>query len=162
MPNVLAFAEARGGELRKVAYEAVTAARSLAGDSGEVHAMLVGAPGIATKAGALGRYGADVVYVTEHDAFATSNPEATAALVAERAKGGGYRAVVFSASRQGLDLAPRVAGKLAVPIAADVTTVALDGDVLVAQHPAYTTKINVTERVTASPLLASIRPGAIL
>ena len=56
MPNVLVLAETRGGELRKVALEAVTAARSAADAiGGEVHALLIGAPGIAAKAEALGR-----------------------------------------------------------------------------------------------------------
>ena len=50
MANIFAFAEARNGELRKVALEAVTAARTLADSTGgEVHALLVGAPGIAAK-----------------------------------------------------------------------------------------------------------------
>jgi electron transfer flavoprotein alpha subunit len=161
MPNVFAFAEARGGDLRKVAFEAVTAARSLAGD-GEVHALVVGPPGIAAKAAQLGQYGADVVFVSEHDAFTNSNPEATAALAADRVKQGGYRGAVFSASRQGLDLAPRVAAKLGMAIASDVTTLALDGDALVAEHPAYTTKIAVTERLTGTPFVVSVRPGAVL
>ena len=118
--NVLAFAESRGGDLRKVAYEAVTAARALAdATGGEVHAVVAGPPGIAAKAGALGTYGADVVTVVEHAAFADYNPEALAALVAERAKGGGYRVVTLIASAQGKDLAPRVAGKLGVPLASD-------------------------------------------
>jgi electron transfer flavoprotein alpha subunit len=160
MPNVLAYAEARGAELRKVAYEAVTAARQLAGD-GEVHAVLVGPPGIAAKAESLGRYGADVVFVTEHAAFADFNPEAAAAVVAERTRSGGYRAVVLSASRQGLDLAPRVAAKLGVPLASDVTTLAIEGDALVATHPAYTTKVNVVERLAGSPAVVSVRPGAV-
>src|SRR5262245_50896123 len=120
MPNVLAFAEARGGELRKVASEAVSVGRALAGD-GDVHAVLVGASGIAARAASLGEAGADVVFVTEHAAFTHYNPEATAALVADRVKQGGYRAVVFSASAQGRDLAPRVAASLGVPLAADVT-----------------------------------------
>ena len=44
MANVLVFAEVRGGELRKVAFEAVTAARQLADLSGggSVHAVLAG------------------------------------------------------------------------------------------------------------------------
>src|SRR5438132_558291 len=51
MADVFAFAVARAGELRKVALEAVTAARRLADAAGgEVHALLVGAPGIAAKA----------------------------------------------------------------------------------------------------------------
>ncbi|MEX0909009.1 MAG: hypothetical protein WDZ58_04525, partial [Gemmatimonadaceae bacterium] len=64
MANILAFAEQRGGELRKVALENVTAARALAdATGGEVHALLVGAPGIAQKAEQLGKHGADVVLV---------------------------------------------------------------------------------------------------
>jgi electron transfer flavoprotein alpha subunit len=49
MANVFVFAESRNGELRKVALEAVTAARVFADATGggEVHAMVAGAPGIA-------------------------------------------------------------------------------------------------------------------
>ncbi len=143
--NVLAFAESRGGDLRKVAYEAVTAARALADAAGgEVHVVVAGPPGIAAKAGALGAYGADVVTVVEHPAFADYNPEALAALVAERVKGGGYRAVALIASAQGKDLAPRVAGKLGVPLASDLTTVRLDGDKVVGTHPVNTGKVIAT------------------
>ncbi|MDQ6718348.1 MAG: electron transfer flavoprotein subunit alpha, partial [Gemmatimonadota bacterium] len=65
MANIFAFAETRGGVPRKVALEAVTAARMLADATGggEVHAMMLGGPGIAAKAQQLGEYGADVVYV---------------------------------------------------------------------------------------------------
>ncbi len=56
MTAVLAFAESRNGELRKVAFEAVSAARQAADViGGEVHAMLIGAPGIAARAAELGR-----------------------------------------------------------------------------------------------------------
>ena len=124
MPNILAHAETRAGELRKVAFEAVTAARGLADKAGgEVHAMVFGGPGIAAKASQLAAYGADVVVVVEHSGFANRNPEAEAATVALRARSGGYRLVVASASQQGRDLAPRVAAKLGVPIASDVIAV---------------------------------------
>ena len=51
-----------------MALEAVTAARKAADASGggEVHALLIGAPGIAARAAELGKYGADVVVVVEH------------------------------------------------------------------------------------------------
>jgi electron transfer flavoprotein alpha subunit len=159
--NVLAVAESRGGDVRKVAYEAVTAARALADAAGgEVHAVLAGAPGIGGKAEALGRYGADAVTVVEHTAFADYNPEALASLVAERVKTGGYRAVVFVASAQGKDLAPRVAGKLGVPLAADLTTVQLSGDKVVGTHPVYTGKVIATVALSANPAVISMRPGA--
>jgi electron transfer flavoprotein alpha subunit len=161
MPNnVLAFAESRAGDLRKVAFEAVTAARALA-DGGEVHTVVAGAPGIAAKVDALGRYGADAVAVAEHPAFADYNPEALAALVAERVKSGGYRAVVFVASAQGKDLAPRVAAKLGVPLASDLTTVQLSGDKIAGTHPVNIGKVIATISLTANPAVVSLRPGAV-
>src|SRR5215213_4076306 len=128
MANILAFAEARKGELRKVALEAITTARGLADSTGgEVHALLVGAPGIGAKAEQLARHGADVVIVCEHQGFTQYNPEATAALAGERITSGGYRAAVFTTSAQGRDLAPRVAAKLGVGLVTDVTGVELAG-----------------------------------
>jgi len=160
--NVLAFAESRGGELRKVGYESVTAARALADAAGgEVHAVLAGAPGIAAKAEALGRVGADAVVVAEHAALSDYNPEALAAFVAERVKSGGYRAVTIVGSAQGKDLAPRVAAKLGVPLAADLTTVQLVGDRIVGTHPVNTGKVIATIALSATPAVVTLRPGAV-
>ena len=52
MANVFAFVESRGSDIRKVGLEAVTAARTLAdkSGSGEVHALLLGPPGVSAKA----------------------------------------------------------------------------------------------------------------
>jgi electron transfer flavoprotein alpha subunit len=164
MANVFAFAETRGGELRKVALEAVTAARQVADATGggEVHALLMGAPGIAAKAEALGAHGADVVIVVEHPALTLYSPEVAAATAAERIKSGGYRAAVFSASAQGKDLAPRVAAKLGVSMASDVTAIeAGAGDALVVRHPAYTGKVITTLTLTGSPAVITLRPGAV-
>jgi electron transfer flavoprotein alpha subunit len=163
MPAILAFAETRAGELRKVALETVTAARQAADASGggEVHAMLIGAPGLAKRAEALGRHGADMVIVVEHEALDRYSPEAFAATIADRLRGGDYRAGIFSASAQGRDLAPRVAAKAGVSLASDVTTFELTKDGLIAQHPAYTGKVIVTLRLTGSPALFSVRPGTI-
>ena len=66
MPGIFAFAEARDGELRKVAQEVVTAARKLADGLGtEVHAVALGGSGLSAAAGELGKYGADKVFVGE-------------------------------------------------------------------------------------------------
>src|ERR1700733_11279838 len=99
MPTVLVYAETRQGSIRKVASEAVTAARALAdagGGGGEVHAVLVGPPGGGAAAQVLGDHGADVVILLEDPAFDRYNPEASAAFVTERLRGGQYRAALFS------------------------------------------------------------------
>ena len=163
MATVIAFAEARGGELRKVAFESVSAARRAADSTGggEVHALLLGAPGIAARAEQLGGYGADVVQVVEHPGLDHYSPEVFAATAAERLRTGGYRAGFFPASAQGRDLAPRVAAKLGVSLAADVTDFEIRGDAVIARHPAYTGKIIVTLRLSSAPALLSLRPGSI-
>jgi electron transfer flavoprotein alpha subunit len=163
MASMLAVAESRNGELRKVALETVTAARKAAdaAGAGEVHALLLGAPGIAAHAAALGRYGADIVVVVEHPGLAHYSPEVFAAAAAERLRGGNYRGAFFSASAQGRDLAPRVAAGLGVSLASDVTDFEFTGDAVVCRHPAFTGKVIVTLRLTSTPALLSIRPGAI-
>ena len=162
MANVLAFAETRGGGLRKVASEAVTAARKLADASGggEVHVLLAGEPGIASKAEPLGRYGADVVYVAESADYAKFARESLAATLADRARAGSYRAVVLGFSAQGRDLGPRVAARLDAPIASDVTDFAVSGDSITVKHPAYANKVIMSLTLSGSPVVISVRPSA--
>jgi electron transfer flavoprotein alpha subunit len=160
MANILAFAESRNGELRKVALESVTAARKLAdATGGEVHALLVGGTGIAAKAEQLGRYGADVVLVCENEAFAKYNPEGTSSIAAERIKSGGYRAAIFATSAEGRDLAPRVAAKLGAGIVTDATGVELTGDTLTVKHPMNIGKLIATVSVAGTPAVVSVRPS---
>lgn len=162
MLNILAFAETRSGALRKVALEAVAAARALADVSGgEVHALVVGDGGVDSHAAALGRAGADVVVAVSHAGFANYNAEATADALAQRLKSGTYRAGVFSASAQGRDLAPRVAAKLEAPLVTDVISAEISGDSLVVRHPSYAGKVMTTQTLTGSPVLVAFRPGAI-
>jgi len=162
MANVLVFAETRGAALRKIALEAVTAARALADASGggEVHALIAGAPGAAAGAEQLGVHGADVVYVVENPALATFERESIAATVAERAKQGSYRAVVLGFSTQGRDLGPRLAARLDAPIASDVTEIAVNGDTVVVKHPGCANKVILTLALSGSPVVLSVRPGA--
>ena len=161
--NVFAFAESRGGELRRAGLEAVTAARQVADSTGgQVHAMIVGAPGIAAHASKLAAAGADVVLVLEHAGFANYNPEAIAATVGARLTSGAYRAAIFVASAQGRDLAPRVAAKCQLPIASDVTEFAVGADSVKVKHPGYTGKVIQSFTLSAATAIISLRPGAVL
>ena len=162
MTNVLAFAESRGGDLRRAALESVTAARVIADARGaEVHAILFGAMGIGSHAAKLGAHGADRVLVVEHAAFANNNPEAVAAAIAAR-MGSGYGAFICAASATGKDIAPRVAAKLKVPVASDAIAIAVNGSAISVTHPGYTGKILQSLSLTATPAVLSVRPGAFL
>ena len=162
MANVLVFAETRGGELRKLATEAVAVARRLADATGgeEVHAFVAGAPGVAQKAEALGRYGADIVIALEHPALATFERESIAATIAARAKSASYRAIVLGFSAQGRDLGPRLAAKLDAPIVSDIVDLEVAGDALTVKHPGYANKVMITLTISGSPAIVSVRPSA--
>lgn len=161
MANILVFAESRGGDFRKVAFEAVTAGRALADKlGGEVHAIVCGPSGISGKAADLAKYGADVVVVAEHSGFANYSREAVAATVAARAKSGAYRAVLLGFTAQGRDLGPRVAAKLDAPIASDVISIDGAADKLTVKHPGYANKVIITLEISGSPCVVSVRPSA--
>ena len=170
MAKMFAFAEARSGELRKVALEAVRAARLSADDADEkvddadgakVYVLLAGPAGIGAKANELGAYGADVVHVVENEGLKHYDAESLAATAAAVIKSIGARAAFFSASVEGRDLAPRVAALLGVPLASDVTAFEFSGDAVTVRHPVYAGKAIVTLRLTATPAVISLRPGAL-
>jgi electron transfer flavoprotein alpha subunit len=163
MASMFAFAESRGGVLRKVALEAVAAARQAADTTGggQVHAMVIGAVGIRQAAAALGAYGADVITVVEHAGLGRYSPEVAAASAAARIQAQQCRAAFFSASAEGRDLAPRVAAILGVSLAADVVSFEMAGEVIRVRHPVYTGKAIATLRVEGTPAVLSLRPGAI-
>ena len=163
MANVFAFVETRGSEVRKVGLEALTAARMLADQTGggEVHALVLGPPGIAAKAQQLGQHGADVVIVVENPALGNYNPEAATATAAERIKSGGYRAAVFSTSAQGRDLAPRVAARLGVSVVTDVLAFEIQGQNIVVRHPMNIGKVIATISMSRTPAIVAMRPNVI-
>jgi electron transfer flavoprotein alpha subunit len=163
MANVFAFVETRGAEIRKVGLEAVTAARMLADQTGggEVHALVLGPPGIAGKAPQLGQHGADVVMVVEHPALSNYNPEVATATAAGRIKAAGYRAAVFTTSAQGCDLAPRVGARLGVSVVTDVLSFEVQGSNIVVRHPMNIGKVIATISISATPAIIGMRPNVI-
>lgn len=159
MANVLAVLEQRGGALKKVSWEAVTVARRVAdGLGGEVHALVIGGPGVSGDGA--GAYGADKVLVAADAALAHYQADGYAAVAAGQAAAGGYAVVVLSATAMGKDLAPRIAARLGCALAADVTDVRFAGGVTVTR-PVYAGKATYTLRVTGTPCVLSVRPNAV-
>jgi electron transfer flavoprotein alpha subunit len=159
MSKILAIAEQRDGKIRKTSDEVVTAARTIAEATGaEVDAMLFGPAGAAAQARAFGKFGAARILVSESDAL--KSPDVAAQLIADTVKASGdYFAVVFSASSLGKDIAPRVAARLDVPLASDVTALAIDGGELLITRPVYSGRAIARVTLQASPRLVSIRPN---
>ncbi|MHA7966245.1 electron transfer flavoprotein subunit alpha/FixB family protein, partial [Paenibacillus sp. CAU 1782] len=79
--TILVYAERRDGALRRVAFEALGAARRLAGDDGTVHAVIAASGGAAEDAAALAARGADVVHIADDPALEAYTPEAYASML---------------------------------------------------------------------------------
>jgi electron transfer flavoprotein alpha subunit len=66
--------------------------------------------------------------------------------------------VLFPASAMGRDLAPRVAARLGVGLAADATALAIEGGRLIATRPVYAGKAIQRVAFPRTPAVASLRP----
>jgi electron transfer flavoprotein alpha subunit len=159
MPGIFAFAETRDGEVRKVAGEAVAAARTLADALGtEVHAVVLGGPGAGGAAGELGQAGADKVFVGESGAFGNYSAEGYTAVIVKFIQEHGCDAAVFPASALGKDLAPRVAARLGVGYAADCTALEVQDGTVVATRPEFSGKL-IAQVALGTPAVVSVRPN---
>ncbi|HEX8452018.1 MAG TPA: electron transfer flavoprotein subunit alpha/FixB family protein [Longimicrobium sp.] len=158
---IFAFAETREGELRKVAQEVVTAARTLADGLGtEVVAAVLGKPGTSGVAADLGRYGADRVLAGESESFDKYHPEAFTTVIASYLKENGCEAALFPATSLGRDLAPRVAARMGVEYLSEVTALEVEGGQVVATRPKYAGKLNARVTVTGKPAVLALRPNS--
>jgi electron transfer flavoprotein alpha subunit len=160
MARILAVAEQRDGTVRRVSREAVTAARTLADALGfEVDTVLLGQPGLASAAAELGRYGADRIMVGQSEHLGLYSPESYVPALADLIRTGGYHTVLFPASAQGKDLAPRVAARLEVPLASDATALDVANGEIVITRPVYGGRVFARVALAAVPRLVSLRPN---
>lgn len=161
MAGIFAFAEAKGGELRKVSHEVVTGARKLADALGtEVHAVLLGPPGVGAAAAELAKYGADRIFVGESAAFEHYSPEGFTTVIANFIKEHGCQAALFASSAAGRDLAPRVAARLGVEYLSTVTALEVQGGQVVATRPRFAGKVFSTVTLSQAPAVLGLGPNA--
>jgi electron transfer flavoprotein alpha subunit len=164
MSKIFAIAETRDGQIRPVSRELVSAARTLASALGaEVHAVVLGAPGVEDGAGALAAVGADTIHVGAGAAFARYDADAFAPAVADVIKAAPDAwAVLFTASATGKDLAPRVAARLDLPLASDVTELGLENGELIVTRPILAGRAFARVALDGAPRLVSLRPNVFV
>src|SRR5436190_4955732 len=154
---ILVFIEQKGGLVRTVAREALGEAVRLAATlGGPVVGVCAAAadPGLA----ALGEAGASELLLATHASFGHYEPAGYARAVAAAVEKVKPAVVLFSASAMGRDLAPRVAARLGVGLAADCTALAVEGGRLIASRPVYAGKAVQRVAFTGAPALVSLRP----
>jgi electron transfer flavoprotein alpha subunit len=159
MGDVLAFIEQRDGSVRGVSREVLGVARQVAGEGGSVHGVVLVEAGGSGDLEGLGALPADRIAALEDASFSSYVPEAWAPALAEAARSVEAAAVVFPATAQGRDLAPRVAALLEVPLASDVTGVELTDGGVELVRPVYAGKAFARLALEARPAVFSIRPN---
>ncbi|MFH2002292.1 MAG: electron transfer flavoprotein subunit alpha/FixB family protein [Planctomycetota bacterium] len=157
--TIVAFAEQRNGSLRKTAYEAVSAAATLAGQiQAEVTAVLIGS-GIESLAVELGKFGASKVLVYDDAAFKNYIGEAYGAALWHACGQVGPCATLLCASTIGKDLAPRIAAKAGASVATDCLELKGDGGAILAKRPIFAGKTFSWVTTSAEMLIATLRPN---
>jgi len=160
---IAVVAELKDGAARKSTLEALAEAKRLAGESGgSVAAILLG-PASDSEAKRLAEQGADRIVRVEGAALGAYAPEAYAEGVKKAVESLQPEALFFSATAQGRDLAPRVAGRLRVGLASDCVGFAWEGGALTAHRPIFAGKAFAKVAWNAArPMIASIRPNTFV
>ncbi|MDD8017190.1 MAG: electron transfer flavoprotein subunit alpha/FixB family protein [Bacteroidota bacterium] len=157
--KILAFAEQRNSQFKKVAFEAVKAARTLADKlNADVVAVVIG-NSVASIAGQLGGYGATKVIVAEDPRLEFYSTTAYAKIIAEIAKQESADIIFLPASSMGKDVAPRIAVKLNAGIASDCTALTVDGGTIKATRPVYAGKGMIDVNIKTSIKIFTLRPN---
>ena len=161
MARVLVYAEARDGRLRPVASEAVTAGGDLAEQLGGSVDVFLPRP---ARNGAAGRRpGAIRGPIESSWPKIQRSPATRRTLRCDSANTWSGRrltdAVIFPASAQGKDLAPRTAARLDRGLATEVVSVGVDDGRPVATRPMFAGKAIATVAFAELPALISVRPN---
>jgi electron transfer flavoprotein alpha subunit len=149
--KILAYLETIDGNLKKTAFEAITAAKSL----GDVVGVIIGT----ADAAPAGVYGLNDCIVAQHDALAKQSTSAIAATLAQVATSENADVVVVPASSTGKEVAARLAVKLEAGYVPDATQLEVSGSDLVVTHPVYAGKARAKMKILTAKKVVSIRPN---
>jgi electron transfer flavoprotein alpha subunit len=153
---ILVFCEIKDGSIRKPSLEALSEARKLAGES-PVAALFVGN----NLAGAedAANYGANAIIKIESPMLASYSNDLFAHAIADAVVAKNAKSLLLSATSIGKDVAPRVAARLNVGLAADVTALCIKDGRLQVTRPMYAGKANATVDFNTDVQIATTRPN---
>jgi electron transfer flavoprotein alpha subunit len=154
MSEVLVLVDHVDGEIKKVTYELLTAARAL----GEPSAVVTAAPGTASKlADGLKSYGAAKIYVAESDEVDGYLGAAQVAVLEQLIGSVSPAAVLIAAGADGKEIAGRLAVRTGSALLTDVVGVS-DGS---AEHSVFGGAFVVTAKANTEHPVITLRPGSV-
>jgi electron transfer flavoprotein alpha subunit len=156
MPKTLIVGEIQEGVLREATLELVAAARQIGGD---VVSLLMGSE-IQAVAEELSKKGGGKVLVVDNPAFDKYTSDAYTQAIRKATEAESPDLILITNNPNGWDLAPKLAAALDTGIVTDVFKIEEDGGDLVFIRRLFNGKFNARFRVSGSPRIATMQPGA--
>src|SRR5258708_2079863 len=157
--GVLVLVEQRENRLRKAGIEALSEGRRIAGSLGQpLNALIVGGDvkGLTDEVKA---QGANKIYLAESATFGKYSTEGYAAALTLAIQEVQPNVVLLAHTSQGKDLAPRVAARLDLGLATDVTDIKVADGKVTAVRPVYAGKAYTTVEFNTTPAFMTTRPN---
>jgi electron transfer flavoprotein alpha subunit len=157
MAGIFVLTEHRQGQVRDITYEMLTKARELAAKtSAEVIAVMLG-KNVKEHAKAIAEY-AKSVLVVEDERLENFNSEAYRTILTKLIAEHKPILLMMGHTSYGVDLAPRLAAALNLPLATDCIDLIFEGDTLKVTRQMYGGKVNVSVTVRkAETYVATVR-----
>ena len=156
MAKTLIVGEIQKGGLREATLELVTLARKL---GGEITSLVIGS-GVGAAAEELSKKGGGRVLLADDASLANYTADGHARAIRRAIDAEKPDLVLISNTPSGWDVAGKVAAALDCGIATDVIRIERDGDDLVFVRRMFNAKFDARLRVSGSPRIATVQPGA--
>nr|WP_318246800.1 electron transfer flavoprotein subunit alpha/FixB family protein [Bacillus norwichensis] len=159
MGKFLAFCETRDGELRQVAFEAISAAKKLS-NGGEVIAAILGT-NVSNCIETLYHYGADRVITVENEALNQYTTDAYQQALLHVIDSENPDGFIMGHTAIGKDVSPRIATKIQAGLISDIVNIESNGGKVIFTRPIYSGKAFEKKRITDGFQFITIRPNNI-
>jgi len=155
--------ETKGNEIRikSVVLELLAKGKELANKLGESLAVILPGKDVEHLVPKLFHYGADIVYLCQHELLEKYSTEGYTSVIASVIAAEKPSIVLYGATPNGRDLAPRIAARLALGLTADCTALNINSSrQLVQTRPAFGGNImaSILSPYTR-PQMSTVRPG---
>jgi len=154
--KVLIVAEHQNGEVRKTAFEMISAAASIAAD--RVDVLLTG-QGLGDLPSRFDGYAVNTVLTVDDSSMSSYDMKRLAILLKGLLEEKGYDTLMMAAGSHGRETMPYLAALSGTAYIPDVTALRAEGDSLVATHPVYAGKSLRDIRADAAVCM-TLRPNA--
>ncbi len=156
--KVLAYLETVDGQLKKTAFEAITAAQSLATASGGSVIGIV-FQSSADAVAKVGEYGLAQCTHISGDSYAKPSSSSIATAISALVQSENADVVIIPASSTGKEIAARLAVKLEAGLISDAVHIDVEGGDIIATRPVYAGKARIAVKVRTPKKVITIRPN---